>query len=129
MAGAPKRRILLADDDPDVRRSLGDTLTAAGYEVMLAADGAQAISIWRERGGDLVILDLFMPEKDGLETIVELRHHSPDVLIIAISGGGKTGRVDVLEDAKLLGAVATLEKPFDRDVLLAAIATALESAA
>jgi CheY-like chemotaxis protein len=120
---APRRRILLVDDDPDVRRSLGNTLTKAGYEVVPAANGVEALRQWRDiHGGDLVILDMFMPEKDGLETIVELRNHSPGVPIIAISGGGTTGRLDILQDAKLLGAIETFEKPFSTHALLALVA-------
>ena len=120
---APRRRILLVDDDPDVRRSLENALTKAGYEVVSAANGVEAVRQWRElHGGDLVILDMFMPEKDGLETMVELRSHSPGVPIIAISGGGTTGRVDILEDAKLLGAIETFEKPFSIHALLALVA-------
>lgn len=118
-----RRRILLVDDDPDVRRSLENALTKAGYEVVSAVNGVDAIRQWRDiNGGDLVILDMFMPEKDGLETMVELRKHSPRVPIIAISGGGTTGRLDILEDAKLLGAIETFEKPFSIHALLALVA-------
>jgi CheY-like chemotaxis protein len=124
-----KRRILLVDDDPDVRRSLGNTLAKAGYEVITAADGVEAVSLWRDlHGGDLVILDMFMPEKDGLETMVELRNHSPGVPIIAISGGGTSGRLDILEDARLLGAVETFEKPFSIHALLAKVARTIVQA-
>lgn len=123
---ALKRRILLVDDDPDVVRSLRTTLTKAGYEVVPASNGAEAVRLWRElNGGDLVLLDMFMPEKDGLETIIELRTHSPDVPIIAMSGGGTMGRVDILADAKLLGAVHTLEKPFSTHTLLALVTRAI----
>ena len=126
ITGAGKRRILLVDDDPDVRRSIGATLAAAGYEVITAEDGDEAVRRWRDLdGGDLVLLDLFMPEKDGLETIVELRSHTPGVPIIAMSGGGSTGRVDILQDAKMLGALETLEKPFTSRVLLDMVARTL----
>src|SRR4051794_7948271 len=98
---ALKPRILLVDDDAGVRLSLAKVVANAGYDVVTAANGAEAVGLWRDqKGGDLVILDLFMPEKDGLETIVELRAYSPGVPIIAISGGGSTGRVDILKDAK-----------------------------
>jgi CheY-like chemotaxis protein len=126
---APRRRILLVDDDPDVRRSLDNALTKAGYEVISAANGFEAIRRWRDlHGGDLVILDMFMPEKDGLETMVELRNHSPGVPIIAISGGGTTGRLDILEDARLLGAIETFEKPFSIHALLALVARTIANA-
>jgi CheY-like chemotaxis protein len=124
--GTRKRRILLVDDDADVRRSIGATLTTAGYEVIMAMDGDEAVHRWRElNGGDLVLLDLFMPEKDGLETIIELRSHTPGVPIIAMSGGGLSGRVDVLQDAKMLGAIETLAKPFNSQVLLDMVARIL----
>jgi CheY-like chemotaxis protein len=120
---AARRRILLVDDDPDVRRSLENALTKAGYEVVTAEHGAEAVRRWRDlHGGDLVILDMFMPEKEGLQTMLELRSHSPGVPIIAISGGGASGRVDVLEDARLLGAIETFEKPFSIHALLALVA-------
>jgi CheY-like chemotaxis protein len=129
MSEALKRRILLVDDDPEVLWSLGQVLMNAGYEVLKATDGAEALRLWRElNGGDLVILDLFMPEKSSLETIVELRAYSPGVPIIAISRGGSAGRVDLLENAKLLGAVATLEKPFSSHALLALVARTLANA-
>ena len=66
-----------------------------------------------------------MPEKDGLETIIELRDHSPGVPIVAMSGGGTSGWVDVLKDAKLLGGVEALEKPFNARALLALVARTL----
>ena len=120
---ALRRRILLVGDNPDVRRSLEDALTKAGYEVVTAANGAEAVSKWQElHGADLVILDMFMPEKDGLKTIVELRNHSPRVPIIALSDGGTTGRLDILEDAKLLRAIEMFEKPFSIHALLALVA-------
>ena len=120
---------MLVDDDPDVRRSIGATLAAAGYEVIMAVDGDEALRHWRERNGaDLVLLDLFMPGKDGLETILELPSHAPGVPIIAMSGGGPTGRLDLLEHAKMLGAVETLEKPFSSRVLLEMVARLLVNA-
>lgn len=122
MPGTLKPRIVLVDDDPDVVRSLGKLLTSAGYVVVQATNGAEAMRMWREgKVGDLVILDLFMPEQDGLETIVELHAHNPNLPIIAISGGGPTGRIEALEDAKRLGAAATLKKPFNPRDLLALI--------
>jgi CheY-like chemotaxis protein len=124
-----KRRILLVDDDPDVRQSLAQTLSEAGYEVIEAAEGAEAVRRWRElNGGDLVLLDLFMPMKDGFEAIVELRAFSPGVPIIAMSGGGRGGPADLLEGARLLGATATLEKPFSSRAMLALVARTLANA-
>lgn len=123
-----KKRIMVVDDDSSVRSSLGKMLTVGGYDVILAADGADATRLWRQRGADLVILDIFMPEKDGIETIIELRAHSPNLPIIAMSGGGEDQHVDVLEDAKMLGAVATIVKPFDRHELMALVHRSLMGA-
>ena len=126
MTGTLKRRILLADDQPDVVRLLAAALTEAGYEVITAADGAEAVRRWREiNGGDLAILDVLMPGKDGLETIIELRTHSPGVPIIAMSGGGSNDRLDILGDAKMLGAILTIRKPFHSEELLALVTEAL----
>ena len=129
MTALLRRRILLVDDDPDVRSSVGQTLAIAGYEVVEAANGAEALSRWLElNGGDLVILDLLMPDKDGLEAIVELRAHSPGVPIIAMLSTGTAEGVDLLQEARSLGATETLEKPFSAHTLLALVARALANA-
>jgi two-component system, chemotaxis family, chemotaxis protein CheY len=127
MPGTPKRRVMLVEDDPGVLTALGKTLLAAGYVVIPATNGAEAVRLWREGRSDLVILDMFMPEKDGLETIVELQGLTPDVPIIAITGGGTHGRFDVLKDAERLGAVETFKKPFDTRALLAAVARIVDN--
>ena len=125
-----KKRVLVVDDDASIRRSLEITLNKAGYAVTPARNGAEAVRLWRDLGTDLVILDLFMDEKDGIETIVELRAHSPGIRIIAMSGGGKDGnRLDLLKDAKLLGAVQTIEKPFTPEQMLAPVARVLGESA
>ena len=106
------QRILIVDDDPGIRRSLHILLSRAGYRVTQARDGMEALRLWRDKGGDLVITDLHMPEKNGIEMIIELLSHTPGIRIIAMSGGGQTRRLDLLGDATLLGAVMTIEKPF-----------------
>ena len=129
MTGILKRRILLVDDEPEVLRLLAAALMEAGYEVITASDGAEAVRRWREiNGGDLAILDILMPSKDGLETIIELRTHSPGVPIIAMSGGGSNDRLDILGDAKMLGAMLTIKKPFHSRELLALVTKALPTA-
>jgi DNA-binding NtrC family response regulator len=120
------QRILVVDDDGSTRDSLDILLTRAGYEVTQARNGAEALRVWRDLGGDLVILDLFMPEKDGIDTILELRAHTPAVRIIAMSGGGDKKRVDFLGHAKLLGAVLTIEKPFTQAAMMAMVGRALK---
>jgi CheY-like chemotaxis protein len=126
MTTGQQQRILVADDDASIRASLDALLTKAGYQVILARNGSDAVRLWRKLGGDLVILDLFMPEKDGIETIIELRAHSPGIRIIAMSGGGANQRFDLLEDTRLLGATQTIAKPFTSADMIAMVSRALK---
>lgn len=126
MSAGQGQRILIVDDDPSIRDSLEILLNRAGYGVIQARNGSEAVRLWRDLGGDLVILDLFMPEKDGIETILELRAHNPGIRIIAMSGGGEKKRLEVLGHAKLLGAVLTIEKPFTPAEMMAMVGRALK---
>jgi DNA-binding NtrC family response regulator len=121
-------RILVVDDDAGIRRTLHILLSRAGYRVSQARDGMEALRLWRDTGADLVITDLHMPEKDGIEMIIELMSHSPSVRIIAMSGGGQTRRLDLLGDATLLGAVHTIEKPFTLSEMMNTVRQALAGA-
>ena len=103
-------------------------LEREGHEVLLAADGFEATDLYREHLPDAVILDLYMPEKEGLETLLELRTHFPDIRIVVISGGGGAFALDPLRTAKRMGAVATLTKPISPDELAAALDEALRPA-
>jgi DNA-binding NtrC family response regulator len=116
-------RILVIEDDADMRALLEQLLTSAGHEVVLASDGREGVDQYRARPADLVITDLFMPSQEGLETIVELRRRFQDVIIIAMSG--KTVGIPLLSVAQRLGAVALLEKPFSSNQLLNAVEKAL----
>jgi DNA-binding NtrC family response regulator len=124
-AGTPPR-ILIVDDDASIRRTLHLLLSKAGYDVIQAADGSEAVRLWRERGGDLVITDLHMPQKDGIETIIELLSHTPGIRIIAMSGGGQTKRLNLLGNMALLGSIQTVEKPFTLEEMMSAVNRALE---
>jgi DNA-binding NtrC family response regulator len=126
MVAVPAQRILIVDDDASILRTLHLLLSRAGYDVVQARDGSEAVRLWRDGGGDLVITDLHMPEKDGIQTIIELRTHSPGVRVIAMSGGGQTKRLDLLGNFALLGAVLTIEKPFTLDEMLATVSRALK---
>jgi DNA-binding NtrC family response regulator len=121
-------RILLIDDEACIRRPLQLLLERAGHEVFAAANGREAVRLWRESSGDLVITDIHMPEKDGLETIVELRQLTPRTPILAMSGGHQNGRVDVLGDAVQLGAFRTIAKPFAIRDMLEAVEQLLQEA-
>jgi DNA-binding NtrC family response regulator len=124
-SAAKGRRIMVVDDDAGIRRSLHVLLSRAGYEVLQAADGLEAIRLWRNGGADLVITDLHMPNKDGIQTILELLTHTPGTPIIAMSGGGQTKRLDLLGNVTLLGSVHTIEKPFTLTEMMTMVSRAL----
>jgi DNA-binding NtrC family response regulator len=126
MAAVPTQRIMVVDDDASIRRTLHILLSKAGYEVIQACDGSEAVRLWRDHGGDLVITDLHMPEKDGIQTIIELLTHSPGMRIIAMSGGGQTKRLDLLGNFSLLGTVLTIEKPFTLAEMMTTVTQALK---
>jgi CheY-like chemotaxis protein len=92
--------------------------------VTLAENGAEATQHWRELGANLVILDIFMPKMDGLEALAALRAHAPHLPIIVMSGGGATG-MNLLLEAKLLGADWTIAKPFTVDEIMALVGSAI----
>ena len=114
-------RILVIDDDVQVRKMLRLTLAADGFDVIEAQDGKVAMRLFRQDPADLVITDLIMPEKEGIETIIELKRDYPGIKIIAISGGGRIDPKDYLYLAEKLGAQITLEKPFTRKEVLEAV--------
>ena len=116
-------RILIVDDDLGMRKMLEETLAAEGHTILLAEDGKQAIQRLRAGQANLVITDIFMPEKDGLEFMLDLRTEFPTLPVIAISGN-PIG-MNALKVAKKLGAATTLEKPFHPSELSAAIRQAL----
>jgi len=115
-------KILVIDDDDDVRRLICKMLETEGYELLEATNGDEGLRIIKKQSGvNVVISDLIMPEKEGLETIRELRKDFPEVKILAISGGGKIDSDNYLVIAKGLGADLTLNKPFTRQDLIDSI--------
>jgi DNA-binding response OmpR family regulator len=114
-------RILLIEDDDSVRYMLGQTLTHFGHTVIEARNGKEGLELFQSASADLVITDIVMPEKEGLEVLMALRKEQPPVKIIAMSGGGRGVAADYLRAAKLMGAAKVLTKPFSTDVLIAAI--------
>jgi two-component system response regulator (stage 0 sporulation protein F) len=118
-------RILVIDDAAAVRELLEQMLRLAGHEVLLAGNGKEGLDLLRRQPVELVITDLFMPEKEGLETIQELHRDFSNLPVIAMSG--EPGMPSLLGIAKRFGAVKTIEKPFDRTEMMAAIDEALRS--
>lgn len=118
-------RILVIDDEDDVRYTVSRMLSRYGHDVEVAGDGAQGITKQRATPFDVVITDLVMPEKEGIETIREMHVDFPDLPIIAMSGGGRKGTSSYLDVAGFMGAVVTLPKPFIESDLIAAIDKAL----
>lgn len=123
--GTQMARILVIDDEPQFRRTLTAILTKADYEVTEADNGKKALDLLRAAACDLVITDIFMPEKEGIETITEIKKTYPQTKIIAVSGGSSFNTKDFLSVAKKLGADVTIQKPFERKVILDAVAELL----
>jgi len=118
--------ILIIDDDVQIRLLLKRILEQDGHEVMDISDGKEGLKIYRERPADLIITDIIMPEKDGLEIIQDFRQEFPDVKIIAISGGGQVGSDVYLNAARCFGAKYTFTKPIEREELLTSIQESLK---
>ncbi len=119
------KRILVVDDEYQVRKMLRQTLERSGFEVVEASDGKEALKHYHADTIDLVITDIIMPDKEGIETIIDLRKINPNVKIFAISGGGKVSPGDYLILAGRSGAMRTFTKPLDREEILVAIKEAL----
>jgi CheY-like chemotaxis protein len=113
--------ILVIDDESSIRELLSDVFSGAGYEVGVAESGLQGIRMVSARKPDLVVTDILMPDKEGLETILELKRASPDLPIFAMSGGSLGGPIDVLGMARRFGAIRVYAKPFDPFDMLQAV--------
>jgi CheY-like chemotaxis protein len=115
----PRKRILVVEDDPRVRDVFHEALAMEGYDVVAACDGEEALAACAAGTTDLIITDLLMPRKDGVETIRGLRGQHPDARVIAVTGA--RGRFNRLTAARHLGADHTLLKPFALSDLLTAV--------
>ena len=113
--------VLVIDDSPEIRYLTRRILEMLGYEMREASDGVQGVAAYREAPADVVLLDMFMPEKDGLETLRELRQLDPKVRVIAMTGGGSYHNVGILKPAMLMGASKLLFKPITIGELKTAI--------
>lgn len=110
-------RILVVDDNADMRESLRMLLGQLGYVTEGARDGQQALDLQRQRPFQVLITDIFMPGKDGIETIEAFRREWPQIRIVAMSGGGTLATRDYLGLAPDIGADAILRKPFTLETL------------
>jgi CheY-like chemotaxis protein len=110
--------VLIVDDNADMRSFVKIVLERAGFETQVAADGERALDLQRAHPVDVLITDIFMPERDGIELIHQFKSAFPQVKIIAMSGGGRISRTDYLSFATDIGADLVLRKPFAADTLL-----------
>ena len=106
-------RILVIDDQESIRRVVRRALEQDGHQVMDASDGEMGMQILVRHSADLVITDIFMPGQDGILTLRQIRKQFPTLKVIVMSGGDSTGILDLRQDAELLGAVKSLQKPFN----------------
>jgi DNA-binding response OmpR family regulator len=127
------RRILVIDDDDMVRGTIKAILERAGYEVTLAVDGEDGLRQFQQQPCDLVVCDIFMPNKEGIATLRELRHLDAAVPVITMTGGspsagrtGPTAHADYLNMSTLLGATRTIHKPFRATELVSLVKECLD---
>jgi DNA-binding NtrC family response regulator len=120
-------RILVIDDQEAIRRVVRRALEQDGHEVFDASDGEIGMEILESQSFEVVITDIFMPGQDGIVTLRQIRKRFPEVKVIVISGGDSSGIMDLRQDAELLGAVKSLQKPFNAreimDVVRSVLAT------
>lgn len=114
-------KILLVDDDLQFQQMLKQYLERNNFEVITAENGVQALERFQKDRFDLIITDIIMPEKEGIETIIEMKKQQPQMKIIAISGGGRVDARDYLVYAERFGANAVFTKPLDRNVFISRV--------
>ena len=103
--------ILLVEDEQLVAETLASAMVSRGHTVVTASNGIEGIKRFTEQAFDLVVTDIIMPDKEGIEMILDMRKFKPETKIIAISGGGRIGNAEFLRMAASVGAMATLQKP------------------
>ena len=118
--------VLVIDDEEQIRQLIREALEQAGYDVREAGDGKSGLTQYRTKQTDVVIMDILMPDQDGLESIMALYKEFPDSRVIAMTGGSDMiGIMNFLDVAKMMGAKQTLKKPFDMKTLLDTVAAEL----
>ncbi|MBC8317568.1 MAG: response regulator [Desulfobulbaceae bacterium] len=117
--------ILVIDDEESIRILLKKILEREGHSVAMAPNGKVGLEMQSQQAADVVITDIFMPEKEGMEVIMELRRNFPEVKIVAMSGGDRKGNMDFLGMTEKLGAHKTLKKPFTLNDVLEVVQSVL----
>ncbi len=120
------KKILVVDDDDLIRDLIYEILEPNGYQILLADNGNKALEILDREEVDLIITDIIMPDKEGIETIIDIKKKLPQAKIIAMSGGGQLDANSYLSIAKKLGVKATITKPFDPAKLIRTIEEVLQ---
>ena len=115
------KKIVIIEDDLIIRESLKEILELNSYEVLATESGMDLMRKISDFRPDILITDIIMPDKDGIEIIIEAKKSLPDIILIAISGGGRIDSESYLNTTKYLGADATLKKPFTHDQLITLI--------
>src|SRR6185295_521190 len=115
---SPMSRVLIIDDEEFLRRMLRSMLERVGHTVLDAPDGREGMALWHREPTDVVVTDLFMPEKDGIHVLLEMKHVARKPKLIVMSGGGERGLLDWRADALALGADRVLVKPFNQELFL-----------
>lgn len=113
--------IVVADDDRLIQETCRHCLEAAGFEVALVGSGADAVRAVADGNVTTVLVDVFMPEMDGLETLLSIKKHSPTTSVVMMTGGGARGRMDFLDAAKRFGADDVIKKPFTAEQLVSVL--------
>lgn len=108
-----QRTVCVIDDDELITGWVSEVLGARGWHVLTAHSVAEGLEVVRQAKVSAVLVDILMPDQDGLEGIARLREQMPDIRIVAISGGGRIGSDVYLDLARVMGAHATLRKPLD----------------
>ncbi|WP_022728118.1 response regulator [Fodinicurvata sediminis] len=121
------RTVLLIDDEKTILEAMGYSLSKAGYTVFSAANGKEGLAFLDSQPVDAVVTDIIMPEKEGLETIIEIRRKWPDLPIVAISGGGRTRQLHFLEMSRDFGANEIMQKPFKPSQLIESLNRLLDA--
>lgn len=119
-------KVLVVDDEQQVRHVISYGLMKAGYDVVEASNGIEALTLVRKEAIDAAIIDIIMPEKEGIETIIEIREITEKLPIIAISGGGRTRKTHFLEVSRKFGADSVMIKPFTPSELVMELESLLQ---